>query len=113
MPISKARASARAFYSPLGVRHPERSRFSGGAKDLPCTKPLRGRSLAPLVKARGFGMTPFDHDLVLRIYTLSIFTKNPLNSGVNAFGSITVGVNWLVRVLAVLPSSSAMPRNPQ
>src|SRR5208337_2171359 len=41
---------------PFG-RHPERSRFSGGAKDLPCAK-LRGRSLVPLVKARDFGMTP-------------------------------------------------------
>src|SRR5450755_3173579 len=26
-------------------------------------------------------------------HTFSIFTKKPLNSGVNAFGSITVGVN--------------------
>ena len=46
-------------------------------------------------------------------YTFSIFTKKPLNSGVYAFGSITVGVNWFVSVFAVLPSSSAMPRNPQ
>jgi hypothetical protein len=43
-----------------GVRHPDRSRFSGGGKDLAWSEceALRARSLAPLVKARGFGMTP-------------------------------------------------------
>ena len=47
-------------------RHPQRSRSSGGARDLPCncflgsprTTRLLGRSLGPLVKARAFGMTP-------------------------------------------------------
>jgi hypothetical protein len=39
-------------------RHPERSRFSGGAKDLRYDAACRGRSLGPLVKARTFGMTP-------------------------------------------------------
>jgi len=40
-------------------RHPERSRSSGGAKDLAWNAlVMRARSLAPLVKARRFGMTP-------------------------------------------------------
>jgi len=59
----------------IGCRHPEQSRSSGGAKDLAriasrdCTRDshstpsgvavsLSGQALAPLVKARGFGMTP-------------------------------------------------------
>src|SRR5208283_4399481 len=46
-----------ALSFPVCERHPERSRFSGGVKDLPRTKQLQGRSLAPLVKAWGFGMT--------------------------------------------------------
>src|SRR5262249_2282659 len=43
-------------------------------------------------------------------YAFSILTKKPLNSGVYALGSITVGVSKFAGVLAVLPSSSAMPR---
>jgi hypothetical protein len=40
-------------------RHPERSRFSGGARDLARgVSVVRARSLGPLVKARAFGMTP-------------------------------------------------------
>jgi len=39
-------------------RHPERSRFSGGAQDLAWgVTALRARSLGPPVKARAFGMT--------------------------------------------------------
>ena len=48
-----------------------------------------------------------------RSYAFSIFTRKPLNSGVYAFGSITVGVSRFASVFAVLPSSSAMPRKPQ
>jgi hypothetical protein len=55
----KEEAAAMLTFS--GGRHPDRSRSSGGAKDL-CTRIAgslhAGRSLAPLVKARGFGMTP-------------------------------------------------------
>ena len=52
------------------LRHPERSRFSGGARDLACgftdlsfywtwgRVAVRARSLDALVKARAFGMTP-------------------------------------------------------
>jgi len=41
------------------LRHPERSRFSGEAKDLPHPRRQRkGRSLRPLEKTRAFGMTP-------------------------------------------------------
>src|SRR5713101_4471879 len=43
-------------------------------------------------------------------YALSTFTRNALNSGVYAFGSITTGVSMLMGVSAVLPASSAMPR---
>jgi hypothetical protein len=43
-------------------RHPDRSRFSGGGKDLARGKQVvdqfHARSLDPLVKARVFGMTP-------------------------------------------------------
>jgi len=40
-------------------RHPERSRSSGGARDLARGfSAVRARSLDPLVKARAFGMTP-------------------------------------------------------
>jgi hypothetical protein len=41
------------------LRHPKRSRFSRGAKDLAWGERIvhRARSLAPLVKARGSGMT--------------------------------------------------------
>jgi hypothetical protein len=39
-------------------RHAERSRFSGGAKHMRGSSTLHARSLAPLVKARDFGMTP-------------------------------------------------------
>ena len=40
--------------------HPERSRASGGAKDLARTGSAfaHARSLGPLVRARAFGMTP-------------------------------------------------------
>src|SRR2546426_3631185 len=48
-----------------------------------------------------------------RTYTFSSFTKNPLNSGVYALGSITVGDRRLTDVSAVRPASSAMPRYPQ
>jgi len=40
----------------------------------------------------------------------SIFTRNPLNSGVYALGSIAAGDSSLASVSAVLPSSSRMPR---
>src|SRR5687767_13876234 len=46
-------------------------------------------------------------------HTFSIFTRKPLYSGVNAFGSIAAGDNWLTGLRAVLPSSSLMPRYPQ
>ena len=39
-------------------RHLERSRCSGGARDLPKQGPLHGRSLRALVRTRAFGMTP-------------------------------------------------------
>ncbi|HLV86136.1 MAG TPA: hypothetical protein VKV39_04110 [Candidatus Sulfotelmatobacter sp.] len=47
------------------LRYPERSRSSGGAKDLPCHKTMgatlnvccRGRFLGPLAKAPAVGMT--------------------------------------------------------
>jgi len=40
------------------VRHPERSRFSGGARDLAWGgTELHARSLRPLVKTRALGMT--------------------------------------------------------
>ena len=45
-------------------------------------------------------------------YAFSSFTRKPLNSGVNALGSMTVGVSRLATVRAFLPSSSAMPRKP-
>jgi hypothetical protein len=45
--------------NPLRWRHPERSRFSGVARDLAWSATtVRARSLGPLVKARTFGMTP-------------------------------------------------------
>src|SRR5262249_25613557 len=40
----------------------------------------------------------------------SSFTRKPLNSGVYALGSITVGERRLAGVNAVLPSSSLMPQ---
>jgi len=47
-------------------RHPERSRFTGGAKDLArsgyAADALHARSLDPLEKARVFGMTPSGTD---------------------------------------------------
>src|SRR5271157_235209 len=46
---------------PPGRCHPERSRFSGGARDLARSiSMVRARSFGPLVKARAFGMTPFE-----------------------------------------------------
>jgi hypothetical protein len=41
------------------LRHPERSRFSGEARDLALSDNgmIRARSLRPLVKTRAFGMT--------------------------------------------------------
>jgi hypothetical protein len=47
--------SAESF---LSVRHPERSRFSGGARDLARSATIaHARSLSPLVKTRAIGMT--------------------------------------------------------
>jgi len=51
-------------------RHPEQSRFSGGAKDLACIFSVldgvavspSGQALAPLARTRGFGMTPREPD---------------------------------------------------
>src|SRR5919198_6406433 len=43
-------------------------------------------------------------------YALSSLTRNPLNSGVYAFGSITVGDNRFAESRDVRPSSSAIPR---
>src|SRR5207302_10690284 len=40
----------------------------------------------------------------------SILTRNPLNSGVYALGSIAVGDSRFTDVSAVRPASSAMPR---
>src|SRR5438105_8221428 len=40
----------------------------------------------------------------------SSFTRNPLNSGVYALGSIAAGDSAFAKVRAVLPASSAMPR---
>src|SRR5215469_7764715 len=42
--------------------------------------------------------------------SFSTFTRKPLNSGVNALGSITAGESRLAGVSAVLPSSSEIPR---
>jgi hypothetical protein len=43
---------------PLSMRHPERSRFSGGVRDLARSAALmQARSLGALVKTRVFGMT--------------------------------------------------------
>src|SRR5580704_5919448 len=48
----------RQFQFPWLWRHPEQSRFSGGARDLArSAQVVRARSLGPLVKARAFGMT--------------------------------------------------------
>jgi hypothetical protein len=52
-----AAAGSRSFEIYKGVfvrrwRHPERSRFSGEAKDLRYHAACRGRSLGPLVKTR-------------------------------------------------------------
>jgi hypothetical protein len=58
--------------SPMGG-HPERSRSSGGAKDLRSRSTL-GRFLAPLEKTRGFGMTP--------IFILGCEPTLMVNSGV-------------------------------
>src|ERR1700680_1934172 len=44
------------------------------------------------------------------LYAFSSFTRKPLNSGVKALGSTTVGVSRFARVLASLPSSSGIPR---
>src|SRR5260370_1351135 len=44
------------------------------------------------------------------LYAFSSFTRKPLNSGVYALGSKTVGVSRFASVLASLPSSSAIPR---
>src|SRR2546425_83456 len=43
-------------------------------------------------------------------YAFSIFTRNPLNSGVYALGSIAVGDRRFAEVSSVLPASSAIPR---
>jgi hypothetical protein len=46
------------MFNLLRRRHPERSRISGGARDLAWgVSAVRARSLGPLVKARTFGMT--------------------------------------------------------
>src|SRR6266851_1004657 len=44
------------------------------------------------------------------LYAFSSFTRKPLNSGVYALGSKTVGVSRFTSVFASLPSSSLMPR---
>ena len=43
-------------------RHPERSCFSSGARDLPFALCLRGDPSGPLVKTRAFGMTTLDRE---------------------------------------------------
>ena len=43
-------------------------------------------------------------------YAFSIFTRNPLNSGVYALGSIAVGDRRFAEVSSVRPASSAIPR---
>src|SRR5436190_629189 len=43
-------------------------------------------------------------------YAFSIFTRNPLNSGVYALGSIAVGDRRFAEVRSVRPASSAIPR---
>jgi hypothetical protein len=56
--LTRRLPSCRTF-SDRNIRcHPERSRFSGGAKDLPPSASSYLRSLRPLVKARAFGITP-------------------------------------------------------
>src|SRR5579871_5607767 len=51
-------------------RHPERRRFSAGAKDLPLTGSMGVRVLAQLVKTRGVGMTHASEMPVLPLYAL-------------------------------------------
>src|SRR5580704_16134129 len=48
----------------------------------------------------------FDLEGTVAHYAFSSLTRKPLNSGVWAFGSSTVGVSELVRERAVLPASS-------
>jgi hypothetical protein len=49
---------SRAFRRVILWRHPERRRFSAGAKDLFNYAIVCRRSLRPLEKTRAFGMTP-------------------------------------------------------
>ena len=73
----------------------------------------RGRSWS-WFKTAGFGagllVAAYAVEGGLAYYARSNFTKNPLNSGVKALGSTTVGESRLVGVCAVRPSSSAIPR---
>ena len=50
--------------------------------------------------------------LIVAPYAFSTFTRKPLDSGVWAFGSVTVGVSKFAGVRAFLPSSSSIPRKP-
>jgi len=57
----KVKVSTFLVVMPFGFRwrHPERSRFSGGERDLArITVMLLARSLRPLEQTRAFGMTP-------------------------------------------------------
>src|SRR5436309_12021753 len=56
------------LHESLDQRHPERSRFSGGVKDLPAYVSVAARFLAPLVKTRGFGMTPWENDCLRGVW---------------------------------------------
>ena len=61
---------------PFHGRHPERNRFSGGARDLAWSaQAVRARSLGPLAKARAFGMTPGRSEFKLIYYRDKITMK--------------------------------------
>ena len=63
------------------------NRFAGMARLLPFM-PVMGPGWADIV-----WICSVLRSLIAIFYAFSIFTKKPLNSGVNAFGSITVGVS--------------------
>src|SRR5579862_7278107 len=65
----KVKVSTFLVVMPFGFRwrHPERSRFSGGERDLArITVMLLARSLRPLEQTRAFGMIPEVQDSLLQ-----------------------------------------------
>src|SRR5262249_35035119 len=97
---------------PLQARH-----LAGLAPDAGRRIDQLGDPFLPLrALARRRARMPGDawHDQRGPAYPIfSSFTRKPLNSGVNALGSMTAGDSMLAGLSAVFPSSSAIPRYPQ